>query len=283
MHERTSRYALRAGLALWVASLILMPFSGGAQTTTPPTSTTTPPSTSTTTPPTTPPPTSTTTPPTTGTTTPPAPTPTPTPTPTPPTMGTTTISLDAIAAEVLSIQQSVAMAATSTPEARAAVIASAVSRLAVVRDNLLNAWRLDFTNRALNALNTIRAELSSINASTPETTRNDIINRSATTIASLQAEYLRLLAATGGGGGVSSSGVTLSIGSRSAAVSALQTALGVVSTGYYGPLTEAAVRQFQTARGLSVTGMVDGSTWSALGAAYPSLANVSFTDTSGKG
>lgn len=55
-------------------------------------------------------------------------------------------------------------------------------------------------------------------------------------------------------------------GDTSAWVSALQVALGVEPvTGYFGPITERAVREFQAGVPLPVTGVVDARTWTALG------------------
>jgi cell wall-associated NlpC family hydrolase len=57
----------------------------------------------------------------------------------------------------------------------------------------------------------------------------------------------------------------LALGSRTPAVVFVQRRLGVTPTsGYFGPLTQAAVRSLQQLRGLPVTGRVDASTWDAL-------------------
>jgi len=53
---------------------------------------------------------------------------------------------------------------------------------------------------------------------------------------------------------------------RGAAVLALQKALGVSASGWFGPKTLAAVRALQTRAKLPVTGVVDTATWKALGA-----------------
>ncbi len=58
----------------------------------------------------------------------------------------------------------------------------------------------------------------------------------------------------------------LSRGDTSAWVRAVQTVLGVQPTsGYFGPLTEAAVKRFQIESGLAATGVVAAATWAALG------------------
>lgn len=59
---------------------------------------------------------------------------------------------------------------------------------------------------------------------------------------------------------------TLRRGDTSAWVSALQVALGVTpNTGYFGPITQGAVEEFQQASGLPITGVVNAATWRALG------------------
>ena len=57
---------------------------------------------------------------------------------------------------------------------------------------------------------------------------------------------------------------TLKYGSTGAAVKALQTALQITADGDFGPQTQGAVQRFQTAHGLSASGVVDSTTWAAL-------------------
>lgn len=57
----------------------------------------------------------------------------------------------------------------------------------------------------------------------------------------------------------------LSFGSQGQAVSQVQEALGIPVTGYYGRVTESAVRDFQSVNGLRVTGAVNRETRIALG------------------
>jgi hypothetical protein len=60
-------------------------------------------------------------------------------------------------------------------------------------------------------------------------------------------------------------GQVLKPGSRSAGVRALQVALHVnPATGYFGPLTRAAVKRFQAAHHVTATGVVGPLTWKAL-------------------
>ncbi|WP_336622308.1 peptidoglycan-binding domain-containing protein [Chlorogloeopsis sp. ULAP01] len=54
-------------------------------------------------------------------------------------------------------------------------------------------------------------------------------------------------------------------GSRGPAVAAVQRALGIRGTGYYGPVTANAVRNFQARNGLLVDGIVGPQTRNALG------------------
>jgi hypothetical protein len=61
-----------------------------------------------------------------------------------------------------------------------------------------------------------------------------------------------------------SSGV-LTVGSRGPGVAALQSALGVGATGYYGSVTRRAVLRFQRSRGLLVDGVAGPQTLGALG------------------
>jgi Putative peptidoglycan binding domain len=59
--------------------------------------------------------------------------------------------------------------------------------------------------------------------------------------------------------------VTLSLGSAGAPVSQLQRRLGIAPTGYYGSITQRAVRNFQANNGLLVDGRVGPQTRIALG------------------
>ena len=67
----------------------------------------------------------------------------------------------------------------------------------------------------------------------------------------------------------------ISVCSQGFSVELFQEALGLPADGYFGPGTEAAVREFQGRAGLAVSGVMDAATWSALGvtsaAPYPDL------------
>jgi len=58
---------------------------------------------------------------------------------------------------------------------------------------------------------------------------------------------------------------SLKKGSKGSAVKKLQTALKVTADGDFGPLTEKAVKEYQTKKGIVVTGVVDETTWKRLG------------------
>jgi putative cell wall-binding protein len=69
---------------------------------------------------------------------------------------------------------------------------------------------------------------------------------------------------------------TLSKGSKGAAVTALQKALGITADGIFGSDTQAAVKRAQTAAKLPSTGVVDTATWIAVEkAAYPLGSTIS--------
>jgi murein DD-endopeptidase MepM/ murein hydrolase activator NlpD len=59
--------------------------------------------------------------------------------------------------------------------------------------------------------------------------------------------------------------VSLKKGSKGSAVKSLQTALKITADGDFGPITEKAVKAYQTKKGLPVTGIADESTWKRLG------------------
>ena len=54
-------------------------------------------------------------------------------------------------------------------------------------------------------------------------------------------------------------------GSKGSAVKQVQTKLGVTADGDFGPITEKAVKAYQTKKGIVVTGVVDEATWKRLG------------------
>ena len=54
-------------------------------------------------------------------------------------------------------------------------------------------------------------------------------------------------------------------GAKGSAVKKLQTALKVTADGDFGPITEKAVKAYQTKKGIVVTGIVDEETWKRLG------------------
>lgn len=60
-------------------------------------------------------------------------------------------------------------------------------------------------------------------------------------------------------------GSTLRYGASGSAVTTLQGILGISTDGSFGPKTLAAVKAFQSTKGLPVTGVVDSATWKAMG------------------
>lgn len=54
-------------------------------------------------------------------------------------------------------------------------------------------------------------------------------------------------------------------GSKGSAVKKLQAALKITADGDFGPITEKTVKAYQTKKGITVTGVVDETTWKRLG------------------
>ena len=77
--------------------------------------------------------------------------------------------------------------------------------------------------------------------------------------------------------------LTLKLGSKGAAVTAMQKAIGgLVADGVFGPLTEARVKAYQKSKGLAVTGVVDTKVWNALmGTAAPATGGTSTSTPAG--
>src|SRR4051794_11864912 len=73
------------------------------------------------------------------------------------------------------------------------------------------------------------------------------------------------------------SGSLVAFGDTGEAVAAVQRQVGVDDDGIFGPITQAAVSDFQKRYGLPVTGRVDAKTWQAL-----FRSNVTYVGGSGK-
>jgi len=106
------------------------------------------------------------------------------------------------------------------------------------------------------------------------------INASAVTVEELQAQIATLLQQISALSGTSTTTTTtttttatfssdLSLGMTSNDVKNLQARLGVIQTGYFGPLTLAAVKAYQASKGISTTGYVGPLTRAALNSATP--------------
>jgi hypothetical protein len=85
----------------------------------------------------------------------------------------------------------------------------------------------------------------------------------------------------GSGDNAAVSGAVLNVGSTGPAVKALQGKLGVITTGFYGPLTKAAVERFQRRSGLTVDGIAGPATLGRLGISVSARAAVSGREASG--
>jgi len=114
-------------------------------------------------------------------------------------------------------------------------------------------------------------------------------NASAVTIEELQAQIATLLqqiAALSGTTTTTTAATTtcfstdLSQGMTSNDVKLLQEKLGVTNTGYFGPLTLAAVKTYQGANGIPTTGYVGPLTRGSLNAKYCVTTPVTTTPTS---
>jgi hypothetical protein len=79
------------------------------------------------------------------------------------------------------------------------------------------------------------------------------------------ANYISTRPGSGSGSGSGVGGAYLSRGSRGSAVRRVQSVLGVSPTGYYGSVTQRAVRNFQSRNGLRADGVVGPQTRRALG------------------
>lgn len=59
--------------------------------------------------------------------------------------------------------------------------------------------------------------------------------------------------------------ITLKIGSNGQEVKQLQEKLGILADGDFGPMTEAKLKAWQTANGLTANGIADAATWAKMG------------------
>src|SRR3546814_16289947 len=105
----------------------------------------------------------------------------------------------------------------------------------------------------------------------PRSTRTDTLFPYTTLFRSCNEFRANVDRIMGKGGGrknvsaVSPANVMLRKGDRGNSVKTLQTKLGVIADGNFGPQTEQAVRMFQQKNGLTVDDLVGPATWKALG------------------
>lgn len=179
-------------------------------------------------------------------------------------------TLDEISSEISKIQTDVASVAGSSNSAlRAQVLANAQVRISTalgqLRDIQLEAISRDIASTS--------AAIAAITPGTATSTRDWIL---ASAVSQLSGYVPQLMQFKFGG----SASVVLSRGSRGTAVAALQQVLrrdvsiypeGLV-TGYYGPLTQAAVARFQARYSMSQSGSVNSQTLVKLAQVYGSSA-----------
>ena len=84
-------------------------------------------------------------------------------------------------------------------------------------------------------------------------------------------------------GGDQSATALLSYGDTGGAVAAVQAELQIVADGIFGPQTEGAVKNFQLAQRMNVTGVVDAKTWAALFASDVRFFDSAAASTAGAG
>ena len=84
-------------------------------------------------------------------------------------------------------------------------------------------------------------------------------------------------------GGDQSATALLSYGDTGEAVAAVQAQLQIAADGIFGPQTEGAVKNFQLAQRMTVTGVVDAKTWAALFASDVRFFDSASASTAGGG
>ncbi|MBI4134980.1 MAG: peptidoglycan-binding protein [Candidatus Sungbacteria bacterium] len=175
-------------------------------------------------------------------------------------------TFDEISSEISKIQADVASVAGSSSTAlRAQVLANAQVRLSTAFSQLRDI-QLEAISREVASTS---AAIAEIRPGTATSTRDRILASAASQLSG----YLPQLMQFKFGGSTSA---VLSLGSRGAAVVALQQTLardtsiypqGLV-TGYYGPLTQAAVARFQARYSLAASGAINSATLAKLVQVY---------------
>lgn len=114
----------------------------------------------------------------------------------------------------------------------------------------------------------ITDQVRSISPNTSETARRQILSSAQIRLSLIKARLSQMQQGTPGGNATSTQSILLKFGDRGREVEALQNTLKSMSsiypkglvTGYYGVLTQSAVRRFQMQYGLEATGNVDRPT-----------------------
>lgn len=179
-------------------------------------------------------------------------------------------TLDEISSEISKIQTDVASVAGSSNGAlRAQVLANAQVRISTALSQLRDI-QLEVISREIASTSAV---IAGITPGTATSTRDRILASAASQLSSYVPQLMQFK--FGG-----STFAVLSFGSRGTAVAALQQVLrrdasiypeGLV-TGYYGPLTQAAVARFQARYSMSQSGSVDSQTLVKLAQVYGSSA-----------
>ncbi|RJQ36405.1 hypothetical protein C4552_03905 [Candidatus Parcubacteria bacterium] len=177
--------------------------------------------------------------------------------------------LGQIALDLAAVQSDIArITATSTPAERTAIATAAANRLATITNQLTIARREDVLERASAFVASTTAELARFSATTTPQEKSAFAAHALTQLSSIIAELNAIQPGA--------TGAYLDRGDRGAGVTALQSALATdraiypegLITGYFGPLTEAAIKRFQGRHGLVMSGTVDDITLQRLIAIY---------------
>lgn len=174
-------------------------------------------------------------------------------------------TIEEVSAEVRLISGQVASIDASTSvSARAQILANVAARLPVIVGQLIEIKYQQLISRVRASISATTSSVSTINASTSEEARAQILGDAAI---KLRDAYMALIPLKV----ESMLGFHLAVGSAGNEVASMQTALrqdatlyqGPV-TGYYGLMTKAAIEKLQARNNITVTGEVNQATSVAL-------------------